>query len=743
MRPSNFMRYLLRALLGLLESRLTVASVILSLILLLAGIGLTVYLFVILRSQESDTIRARLDGTCDVKSLEVRAGIVGSVTVMYAMREIFLTRRGLGAAEMGNDVFNAYASVLIESGNWTLLSFSRVDVVFRGALAAWERRWNLTMKQVEGPNLVPAGRERDLYVPVVNSYPAASMIRGLDNYYGEIRQSVVRRGETSKDLAVSLPFVAPNANPLNRSQKAFLIFLPMFDGQGRWIGGFTSTKFETTVVPDRFGAYGYALGIESELLFSDSARPREITTVRQIPFADRTISLTCSTSMEYSAGPPVVMGFGLALSLLFPVLVNALYWNARVRQRRKGESEIWQLKTTLLNNVSHELKTPLNATTGTIDILLSEHLPPDQARLLDIAKKSSEHLAQKIDDLIDFSSLEAGKFVVKPERFPWDRFIEGVKRNHPIGHVEVQDEIPIGTTLCTDERCLNKIADVLLSNALKFTPGGPSQPMIAMYTSLEGDDLVIRVIDNGVGMAAEFLAELGTGVFRQQDVTSTRVFGGLGLGLTLAKRMVKLMGGSMTVASREGQGSTFTVRCPCAPSSPLPPVSSLSPVSPVSPISSISPISALSPVPPGPPSTIVQIGNPDEGNQVESFDSLRTLNQILIVDDNDINQRVLSRMLKDRSVVVASNGQEAIDRIREYGGNIGLVLMDIQMPVMDGYEATKQIRKAGYMVPVVAVTADAPGDDMWKVSGMNEFIQKPLRREALSQLLSKYGLPPI
>ena len=209
-------------------------------------------------------------------------------------------------------------------------------------------------------------------------------------------------------------------------------------------------------------------------------------------------------------------------------------------------------------------------------------------------------------------------------------------------------------------------------------------------------------------MSTDFLPRIGS-FFQQENVSSTRVHGGLGLNLTLVKRFLAIMGGTLSVHSERGIETEFTATCPCSAQT------------------------EDSSVTIDIPSTATHDRKSPDHTAVKLNE-----NKILIVDDNDINQKVLLKMLRDHAVIVASNGQEAVERLIENGLSIRLILMDIQMPIMDGYEATRAIREAGFSVPIVAVTANASGDNQWRISGMDDYIQKPLKREKLEGLLLKY-----
>lgn len=679
-----------------------------------AGVGGSVYLFQVLRNTEKQRVVNDLESSCDLKALELETSMLGGITIMYAMRDIVSLHPNITNIE-----WNAYTSNLVEQGKARLLSLSRVAVVEQKDIHGWESGTGVEMRQLNAVGqLERAVLNRSLYVPIVNIYPKKANILGFDNYNDPTRRAVIDQGKSSHGLSLSDAFFAPNAiNAMGKLEKAFLVFLPLFTNNGKWLGGFTEAFFETTILKDRSGSdKKFAFLTGKSRLFSDipdnDCNPR---TQRQFVLADRVLTLQCYVNFQLTSSPILVVALGTIVSVLIPLVFLLLVSRVLSRQSRTMDREFWKLKTCLLNNVSHELKTPLNAIAGMLDsLLMSRPLQPEQKDCITTAHRASRHLSVMIEDLIDYSSVEAGEFALRPETFKWkenrqtiDSFVASLVTDVP--QLIINDEISSETMLTADRRCLERISTVLISNAFKFTPSDGAI-IINTNISVEGE-LKIRVQDSGIGIQREFLPHIGT-IFQQGgDISTTRQFGGLGLGLTLVKRFLCLMGGKLQVISKTGAGSVFIVLCPVRP--------------------------------------IKLAANKQGTEAAEAVDIkvepsvAKSQEKILIVDDNSINVKVLTKMLHDRDVIIANDGRQALDQMKEYGHDIAVVLMDISMPVMDGYEATRAMRKAGYTVPVFAVTANTSNDTMWSEAGMNEFIQKPVNKSHLSALFRKYSVPPL
>ncbi|MDH5650587.1 MAG: ATP-binding protein [Gammaproteobacteria bacterium] len=373
-----------------------------------------------------------------------------------------------------------------------------------------------------------------------------------------------------------------------------------------------------------------------------------------------------------------------------------------------------QAKSLFLANMSHEIRTPLSAIIGFAELLLEEGTSRKELESsVRTIIRSGEHLKEMINDVLDLSKIEAN--MLELENAPVNYFsvlsdvlalARNLNRDKPL-QFDLEYEFPLPKVIDTDIVRFRQILLNLCSNSVKFTEQGAVTIKVQYLPRLAA--LAISVIDTGIGMTAGQLQRIFE-PFVQADITTTRKYGGTGLGLSLSRCLSELLGGDLTVTSEEGKGSCFTLRIPISREQ----------------------------------KTVELINEYVEETTEASVDATPQQAQlsghVLLVEDTPALQVLVERYLKKfgLEVSLAVNGAEAVNKAlaRPYS----VILMDMQMPVMDGYTATRELREQGYEGPIVALTANAMQEDKKRSlrAGCNDFLTKPIQNEQLYRSLSKY-----
>lgn len=376
--------------------------------------------------------------------------------------------------------------------------------------------------------------------------------------------------------------------------------------------------------------------------------------------------------------------------------------NAETATEAKGE---------FLANMSHEIRTPLNSIIGFADLLSDEDLTKEQSNYVKMISNSGKHLLQVINDILDFSKIEAGKLEIELIEFSLDEKLNEVQMLLCKQAEEKEIEIRVNKTnnlpsiICSDPSRIYQCLVNLVNNAMKFTEKGHVYINVFLDDNDSKPFIHFDVEDTGIGISKDRQDAIFES-FTQADGSTNRIYGGTGLGLSITKQLAGLLGGELTLTSQEGKGSVFSLVIPAN----------------------------------------IDVSNkPKMDNEIDTKKIVSCLDNnlsghILVAEDCKANQMLIRILLEKMGikVTIVENGELAVQQA--LAGNYDLILMDMQMPVMNGYEATKRLRTEGMDIPVVALTASTMVGDRDKCieAGCDDYLTKPIDRNKLVEMLQKY-----
>jgi PAS domain S-box-containing protein len=391
---------------------------------------------------------------------------------------------------------------------------------------------------------------------------------------------------------------------------------------------------------------------------------------------------------------------------------------ARLLEAQKVAVEANLAKTSFLANMSHEIRTPMGAILGFTELMLAPNqTEEDRLNAITTIRRNGQHLLYIIDEILDISKVESGHLETENLEINFPSLMEEVKtflgvqaKSKGLG-LEFYLEGAVPEVIHSDALRLRQILLNIIGNALKFTEKGK----VSVYASWDErqSQMLVRVNDTGIGIDETYLHRLFQ-PFAQMDYSTTRRFGGTGLGLALSRKLAQALGGDVTLACSEpGKGSTFEIRIEVGVKTPV--------------------------------NWVTHLPGNDSAQKLIRRDEEQKLKntRVLVVDDSPDNQVIIGFFLgaAGASVDYADNGEQGVDKAML--GDYNMVLMDIQMPEVDGYEATRRLRSRGFEKPIVALTAHALKEerDRCLSAGCNDHFTKPVDRSKLITLVERYSAP--
>ncbi|MCF6405852.1 ATP-binding protein [Chitinophaga filiformis] len=498
--------------------------------------------------------------------------------------------------------------------------------------------------------------------------------------------------DSTEKLLTQLNYLVEEKNQLN------IAILDTFYTKGKW-------PAERIINAQKGKRLGDAITLILHAL--DSTRQTEVNHTTHMIDTSGQKALNWGTIMLFFACLSSLLSFLYITSRIYKQehLIDAL------DRSRQKEKKLTVVKDQFLANMSHEIRTPMNAVLGFTHLLQQQPMNEKSKEYVSAIQHAGENLLDIINDILDISKIESGMMRLEPVSFSLRGMLHSLELMFQPKALEKKLELSfsidaaVPDILFGDVMRLTQVLVNLINNAIKFTPQGKVEVEVSKVAADNGVRLLFTVSDTGIGISADKLSSIFDR-FNQAEADITRKFGGTGLGLTIVRQLVELQHGSITVESEPGNGSTFKVELPYTLGELL----------------------------------------PDSGeNYNYSQDNFALPQQpdirLLVAEDNKMNQNLLRHLLGNRQLhyQLVNNGQEALSALSRQ--HFDLVLMDLQMPEMDGYTATRKIREELQSnIPIIAMTAHAMLGEREKClqAGMNEYLAKPIREGELYRMIQVF-----